>query len=162
MLRRCYGLIYRLLSSSEPVSEELMPIVCLLSPFQDISYDFFFKIRLTNCLPSKNASTRCWNMVVLSTPKISIRCVHLSSSLFFQMPIDSIVSTGFTSNRFFTQRRKIRQCRWYNTRRTRHSYGSSQWMSRTCRDGEFSLCCLFFFFFKQKNSKSSCLHCILS
>jgi hypothetical protein len=28
LLRRCYGLIYRLLSSSEPVSEELMPIVC--------------------------------------------------------------------------------------------------------------------------------------
>src|SRR5277367_2227413 len=26
-LRRCYGLIYSLLSSSEPVSEELMPIV---------------------------------------------------------------------------------------------------------------------------------------
>jgi len=26
LLRRCYGLIYRLLSSSEPVSEELMPI----------------------------------------------------------------------------------------------------------------------------------------
>jgi hypothetical protein len=26
VLRRCYGLIYRLLSSSEPVSEELMPI----------------------------------------------------------------------------------------------------------------------------------------
>lgn len=31
LLRRCYGLIYRLLSSSEPVSEELMPIVCLFS-----------------------------------------------------------------------------------------------------------------------------------
>ena len=29
LLRRCYGLIYRLLSSSEPVSEELMPIVSL-------------------------------------------------------------------------------------------------------------------------------------
>ena len=27
VLRRCYGLIYKLLSSSEPVSEELMPIV---------------------------------------------------------------------------------------------------------------------------------------
>lgn len=27
LLRRCYGLIYRLLSSSEPVSEELMPVV---------------------------------------------------------------------------------------------------------------------------------------
>ena len=27
LLRRCYGLIYRLLSSSEPVSEELTPIV---------------------------------------------------------------------------------------------------------------------------------------
>jgi hypothetical protein len=27
LLRRCYGVIYRLLSSSEPVSEELMPIV---------------------------------------------------------------------------------------------------------------------------------------
>jgi len=26
LLRRCYGIIYRLLSSSEPVSEELMPI----------------------------------------------------------------------------------------------------------------------------------------
>ncbi|KAJ3549601.1 hypothetical protein NMY22_g810 [Coprinellus aureogranulatus] len=26
LLRRCYGLIYRLLSSSEPVSEELMPV----------------------------------------------------------------------------------------------------------------------------------------
>jgi len=31
MLRRCYGLIYRLLSSSEPVSEELMPIANKLS-----------------------------------------------------------------------------------------------------------------------------------
>lgn len=30
LLRRCYGLIYRLLSSSEPVSEELMPIVGIL------------------------------------------------------------------------------------------------------------------------------------
>lgn len=29
LLRRCYGLIYRLLSSSEPVSEELMPIVSI-------------------------------------------------------------------------------------------------------------------------------------
>lgn len=27
LLRRCYGLIYRLLSCSEPVSEELMPVV---------------------------------------------------------------------------------------------------------------------------------------
>lgn len=27
LLRRCYGLIYQLLSSSKPVSEELMPIV---------------------------------------------------------------------------------------------------------------------------------------
>ena len=27
LLRRCYGLIYRLLSSSAPVSEELMPVV---------------------------------------------------------------------------------------------------------------------------------------
>jgi hypothetical protein len=25
-LRRCYGLIYRLMSSSEPISEELMPV----------------------------------------------------------------------------------------------------------------------------------------
>lgn len=32
LLRRCYGLIYRLLSSSEPVSEELMPIVRLTTP----------------------------------------------------------------------------------------------------------------------------------
>jgi len=31
LLRRCYGFIYRLLSSSEPVSEELMPIVCFES-----------------------------------------------------------------------------------------------------------------------------------
>lgn len=30
LLRRCYGVIYRLLSSSEPVSEELMPIVTIL------------------------------------------------------------------------------------------------------------------------------------
>jgi len=35
LLRRCYGLIYRLLSSSEPVSEELMPIV-RSSPFKDV------------------------------------------------------------------------------------------------------------------------------
>lgn len=27
LLRRCYGLLYRLMSSSEPVSEELIPIV---------------------------------------------------------------------------------------------------------------------------------------
>jgi len=26
ILRRCYGIIFKLLSSSEPVSEELMPI----------------------------------------------------------------------------------------------------------------------------------------
>lgn len=26
LLRRCYGLCYRLMASSEPVSEELMPI----------------------------------------------------------------------------------------------------------------------------------------
>lgn len=31
LLRRCYGIIYRLLSSSEPVSEELMPIANKLS-----------------------------------------------------------------------------------------------------------------------------------
>ncbi|KAG8908631.1 hypothetical protein FRB99_004919 [Tulasnella sp. 403] len=31
LLRRCYGLMYRLLSSSEPVSEELMPIANKLS-----------------------------------------------------------------------------------------------------------------------------------
>ncbi|KAF9453616.1 hypothetical protein P691DRAFT_800253 [Macrolepiota fuliginosa MF-IS2] len=31
LLRRCYGLIYRLLSSSEPVSEELMPVANKLS-----------------------------------------------------------------------------------------------------------------------------------
>ncbi|KAH9023228.1 hypothetical protein EDB85DRAFT_1991999 [Lactarius pseudohatsudake] len=31
LLRRCYGVIYRLLSSSEPVSEELMPIANKLS-----------------------------------------------------------------------------------------------------------------------------------
>lgn len=26
LLRRCYGLVYRLVASSEPISEELMPI----------------------------------------------------------------------------------------------------------------------------------------
>ncbi|KAI9627492.1 hypothetical protein KEM48_009791 [Puccinia striiformis f. sp. tritici PST-130] len=31
LLRRCYGLIYRLMSSSEPISEELMPIANKLS-----------------------------------------------------------------------------------------------------------------------------------
>jgi len=31
VLRRCYGVIYKLLSSSEPVSEELMPIANKLS-----------------------------------------------------------------------------------------------------------------------------------
>ncbi|TFY83164.1 hypothetical protein EWM64_g856 [Hericium alpestre] len=31
LLRRCYGVIYRLLSSSEPVSEELMPVANKLS-----------------------------------------------------------------------------------------------------------------------------------
>lgn len=31
LLRRCYGLIYRLMSSSEPISEELMPIASKLS-----------------------------------------------------------------------------------------------------------------------------------
>jgi len=31
LLRRCYGLIYQLLSSSEPVSEQLMPIANKLS-----------------------------------------------------------------------------------------------------------------------------------
>jgi hypothetical protein len=33
LLRRCYGLLYRLMSSSEPVSEELMPIVSLRFSF---------------------------------------------------------------------------------------------------------------------------------
>src|SRR5579863_4528610 len=33
LLRRCYGVIYRLLSSSEPVSEELMPIVTVFIIF---------------------------------------------------------------------------------------------------------------------------------
>jgi hypothetical protein len=33
LLRRCYGLCYRLMASSEPVSEELMPIANVsLSP----------------------------------------------------------------------------------------------------------------------------------
>ena len=36
VLRRCYGLIYKLLSSSEPVSEELMPIVSDL--FRGLSF----------------------------------------------------------------------------------------------------------------------------
>lgn len=31
LLRRCYGLIYRLMSESEPISEELMPIANKLS-----------------------------------------------------------------------------------------------------------------------------------
>ena len=31
LLRRCYGLIYRLVASSEPISEELMPISNKLS-----------------------------------------------------------------------------------------------------------------------------------
>jgi hypothetical protein len=29
LLRRCFGLIYRLMSESEPISEELMPIVSI-------------------------------------------------------------------------------------------------------------------------------------
>ena len=36
LLRRCYGLIYSLLSSSEPVSEELMPIVRALTPLSPL------------------------------------------------------------------------------------------------------------------------------
>jgi hypothetical protein len=36
LLRRCYGVIYRLLSSSEPVSEELMPIVTVLLVFRRV------------------------------------------------------------------------------------------------------------------------------
>lgn len=31
LLRRCYGLIFRLMSESEPISEELMPIVSVYS-----------------------------------------------------------------------------------------------------------------------------------
>lgn len=31
MLRRCYGLIYRLMAESEPISEELMPVANKLS-----------------------------------------------------------------------------------------------------------------------------------
>ncbi|KAH9072228.1 hypothetical protein EDB83DRAFT_2361791 [Lactarius deliciosus] len=43
LLRRCYGVIYRLLSSSEPVSEELMPIVRAffhtpLTPFNQLEW----------------------------------------------------------------------------------------------------------------------------
>ena len=37
LLRRCYGLIYRLISSSEPVSEELMPIVRVIRPLSSTS-----------------------------------------------------------------------------------------------------------------------------
>jgi len=36
LIRRCYGVIYRLLSSSEPVSEELMPIVTVLILFRPV------------------------------------------------------------------------------------------------------------------------------
>jgi hypothetical protein len=36
LIRRCYGVIYRLLSSSEPVSEELMPIVTVLTQFRPV------------------------------------------------------------------------------------------------------------------------------
>ncbi|KAG8805904.1 hypothetical protein FRC17_005276 [Serendipita sp. 399] len=36
LLRRCYGLIYSLLSSSEPVSEELMPIANKLSTIKKV------------------------------------------------------------------------------------------------------------------------------
>lgn len=31
LLRRCHGLIYRLIAESEPISEELMPIVSIPS-----------------------------------------------------------------------------------------------------------------------------------
>lgn len=33
LLRRCHGLIYRLMSESEPISEELMPVVGALPSF---------------------------------------------------------------------------------------------------------------------------------
>lgn len=33
LLRRCFGLCYRLMASSEPISEELMPIANVRSPF---------------------------------------------------------------------------------------------------------------------------------
>lgn len=33
LLRRCYGLIYRLMSESEPISEELLPIASPPPPF---------------------------------------------------------------------------------------------------------------------------------
>lgn len=36
LLRRCYGLCYRLMASSEPVSEELMPIANVSVVLQDV------------------------------------------------------------------------------------------------------------------------------
>jgi Protein of unknown function (DUF2408) len=54
LLRRCYGVIYRLLSSSEPVSEELMPIVSTgrVPPYLP---QLIHETRPTNCRQSRNA-----------------------------------------------------------------------------------------------------------
>jgi len=48
LLRRCYGLIYRLLSSSEPVSEELIPIVGLRHRLAEMTLTSRAKFRPTN------------------------------------------------------------------------------------------------------------------
>ena len=59
LLRRCYGLIYRLLSSSEPVSEELMPIVRLnLAHLPRLTYS---SCRQTSSPRSRNVSTKYTN-----------------------------------------------------------------------------------------------------
>src|SRR5712671_4276939 len=48
LLRRCYGVIYRLLSSSEPVSEELMPIVTVPRRVPPLSQAYLRNHRPTN------------------------------------------------------------------------------------------------------------------
>ena len=79
LLRRCYGLIYRLLSSSEPVSEELMPIV---GPFRPScarhSQLILPSPRRTSSPQSRNASTKYANMVVRlvleTSTQYALRC----------------------------------------------------------------------------------------
>jgi hypothetical protein len=52
LLRRCHGLLYRLMAESEPISEELMPIV---SPPICLLFLAGLTNRQTNYQPSRNA-----------------------------------------------------------------------------------------------------------
>jgi len=67
LLRRCHGLLYRLMSESEPISEELMPIVC---PSLLVLKKKALISRQTNYQPSRNVSMKSSNTGVHTLPAI--------------------------------------------------------------------------------------------